>query len=109
MANYPKNIPDVRTALLAFSLQSRPEEVEPEVWDQVAAKVDAAQAQASPVVQFVGVLDALKDHVGLLDAAGASLLAGSAHLIAANAWHGKGEEALGVRDAAVVRLAMLES
>lgn len=94
---YPSEIPAVRTALLAYT--TAPEEA--------AAAVAAAQGVASPVVQFVQVFDALKPHVSTLDSAGLELLAGCSHLIAANAWHGKGEEAFTVRDQAVAALAAL--
>ncbi len=96
MSAYPQSIPAVRDALLAWT----PHPI-------IADAVNAAQTHPSPVVQVVQVFEALKDRIGVseppaegeeatlvLDRAGLELLAGCAHLIAENAWHGKGGAAL---------------
>jgi hypothetical protein len=108
MPTYPQEITSVRNALLPYVLPAAPAESEDPL---AAARLALAEAQEkpSPVVQCVMVFDALKDHVETLDTDGARLLAGCAHLIATNAWHGKGGEALGVRDSAVARLVALEA
>jgi hypothetical protein len=96
---YPKDIPAFRDALLAYSAPA----------GEIEEKVAEAQAQASVVVQAVGLFNALKGRVAEMqaadDRAGLRLLAGAAHLIAANAWHGLGGEAFDVRDQALAALA----
>lgn len=106
MATYPRTIPDVRDALLPYELPAAPEEGEDPLAAARLALADA-QGKASPVVACVLVFDALKGHVSDLDEDGARLLAGCAHLIMTNAWHGKGDEASDVRDTALARLEAL--
>jgi hypothetical protein len=108
MPNFPTEIADVRSAMLQYQLPtSPPEGIEMEGWHAVNDVLVDAQGRASPVVQIVMTYDALAPHVASLDADGARLLAGCAHLIMANAWHGKGAEASGARDSAVARLIAL--
>lgn len=64
----------------------------------------AAQAQVSPVVRIVGAFDALRGHVEALDAEGLAVLASCAQQIVLNGFHGKGAEALAVRDAAIAAM-----
>lgn len=64
----------------------------------------AAQLKASPVDRIVCAFDALKDHVATLDADGLDVLASCAQQIVLNSFHGKGVEALAVRDAAIAAM-----
>lgn len=69
-----------------------------------AAALAEAQAKASPVDRIVGAFDALKAHVADLDEDGLAVLASCAEQIVLNGFHGKGAEALPVRDAAIAAL-----
>lgn len=64
----------------------------------------AAQMKASPVDRIVGAFDALREHVEALDAEGLAVLASCAQQIVINGFHGKGAEALTVRDAAIAAM-----
>lgn len=74
----------------------------------IAAAVEAAQAMASPVPASNLVLDTLKDHTAELGLAAARVLAGAAHLVLVNGWHGRAAEADEIRTAARARIAALE-
>lgn len=65
----------------------------------------SAQLKASPVDRIVGAFDALRGHVEALDAEGLAVLASCAQQIVLNGFHGKGEEALAVRDSAIAAMA----
>lgn len=71
---------------------------------EAAEAFGVAQLQASPVDRIVGAFDALKDHVDDLDAAGLAVLASCAQQIVLNGFHGKGAEALTIRDAAIAAM-----
>lgn len=73
--------------------------------EAAADALAAAQLKASPVERIVGAYDALKDHVATLDADGLDVLASCAQQIVLNGFHGKGAEALSVRDAAIAAMA----
>lgn len=109
MSNYfAKELPELRRHMLEYQLPTAPPEgVQMEDWHTVNDALVDAQGKASPVVQVVLTYDALKPHVESLDREGARVLAGCAHQIMTNAWHNKGEEASGVRDSAIARLAAL--
>lgn len=64
------------------------------------AQYDEAMLKASPVDKIVGAFDALKGVASDLDADGLRVLASCAEQIVLNGFHGKGAEALPVRDAA---------
>ena len=64
----------------------------------------AAQLRASPVDKIVGAFDALQGHVEALDAEGLAVLASCAQQIVLNGFHGKGAEALAIRDAAIAAM-----
>lgn len=72
--------------------------------EDAAEAFAAAQLRPSPVDKIVGAFDALKDHAAALDSKGLAVLASCAEQIVINGFHGKGAEALGVRDAARSRL-----
>lgn len=109
MSAYPQSFPAMRDALLAWT----PHPV-------VADAIYATHGQASPVVQAVGVFDALKGRVGeeaapaegdaptlVLDRDGLKLLAGVAHMIAEHGFYQKGGEAIPQLIAATAALAAL--
>lgn len=79
--NYPTDIPSFRAALLAYQPA-----------DDHADAIYTAQGHASPVVQAVGVFNALKAAPDLTQS-DLSLLLGSAHLIASGGWYGLAGEA----------------
>jgi len=108
MPTYPRTIPDVRDAMLPYELPTPPAEGDDPLAEARLVLADA-QGRASPVVAVVMVFDALKGHIDALDEEGLRLLAGCGHLIATNAWHGKGEEAINVRDQAVAALTAMEA
>lgn len=94
MADYPTELMPTAEGVQAYT--TPPEE---------AAEAFAyAQAQLSPVVRIVGAFDALRGHVEALDAEGLAVLASCAQQIALNGFHGKGVEALAVRDAAIAAM-----
>jgi hypothetical protein len=72
--------------------------------EAAATAFAAAQAKASPVDKIVFAFDVLKDHIGELDADGLDVLASCAEQIVLNGFHGKGAEALPVRDAAIAAM-----
>ena len=71
---------------------------------EAAEAFAAAQVHLSPVVRIVGAFDALRGHVEALDVEGLAVLASCAQQIALNGFHGKGAEALAVRDAAIAAM-----
>lgn len=73
--------------------------------EDVADAYQAASMKASPVDRIVGAFDALKDQIEALDAEGLAVLASCAQQIVINGFHGKGAEALTVRDAAIAAMA----
>jgi hypothetical protein len=72
--------------------------------EDAATAFTAAQLKASPVDRIVGAFDALRPHVEALDADGLAVLASCAEQIVLNGFHGKGAEALTVRDAAIAAM-----
>lgn len=79
--SYPTNIPEWRTALLAY-----------EPAEKYADAIYEAQAAASPVVACVTAFNTLKAAADLPED-GLRVLLGAAHLIAAGGWHGLAGEA----------------
>lgn len=72
--------------------------------EEAAEAFAAAQLRASPVDKIVGAFDALQGHVEALDAEGLAVLASCAQQIVLNGFHGKGAEALAIRDAAIAAM-----
>jgi len=73
--------------------------------EDVAAAYEAASLKVSPVDRIVGAFDALQDQIEALDAEGLAVLASCAEQIVINGFHGKGAEALAIRDAAIAAMA----
>lgn len=94
MPSYPTDL--IPTANGVTSYTTPPEAAE--------TALAEAQTKASPVDKIVYAFDALKAHVGDLDADGLNVLASCAEQIVLNAFHGKGVEALAVRDAAIAAM-----
>ena len=84
MPSYPTEITAIRSAMQAWSPPT-----------EIVDDYGAAISYASAVQQVVSVFDLLKAQESL-DADGDNLLKGCAHLISANSWFGKAEEALAV-------------
>lgn len=94
MPAYPTELMPTANGVLSYS--TPPEDA--------AEAFAAAQAKSSPVDRIVGAFDALKGHVEALDAEGLAVLASCAQQITLNGFHGKGEEALSIRDAAIAAM-----
>lgn len=94
MADYPTEL--IPTANGVMSYATPP--------DDAAEAFAAAQLRASPVDKIVGAFDALQGHVAALDAEGLAVLASCAQQIVLNGFHGKGAEALAIRDAAIAAM-----
>jgi hypothetical protein len=93
MADFPKDIPALQAALLAFSLPAVPGGDEPDPWAAERGRLAEAQASGSVVPATVTILDALSPRLADLDPAGLQVLAGAAYLVSANGWFGRGQAA----------------
>ena len=93
-ANYPTEL--MPTAIGVQSYGTPPEAAE--------GAFAAAQLKVLPVDRIIGAFDALKDHIDVLDADGLDVLASCAQQIVLNGFHGRGVEALAVRDAAIAAM-----
>lgn len=94
MAEYPTEL--IPTANGVLSYATPPEEA--------AEAFFAAVGRPSPVDKIVVAFDALKGHIEALDAKGLAVLASCAEQIVINGFHGKGAEALTVRDQAIAAM-----
>lgn len=77
--------------------------------EAVAAMIEEAQHTGSVVPQCGLVLDALYPHVASLSLPAAKVLAGAAHLVLLHNYMSRASEADTARDAARVRIQMLEA
>lgn len=98
---HPTDIPAFQAALGALDTGDVPEAAQEGLL--------AAQTAGSVVTQSGLVLDALKPLVTELGLSAARVLGGAAHLVLTNSWLGRAAEADTIRDAARVRIQMLEA